>query len=250
MRRCIGLVCMAVLLLLIPGCKSKDENVEHAIYSSRDYAIIENLFSDAFKIMDDVANTTDGIRGFSCIEEVVVDTSASPMTLLIDFGDADCEDEDGRVREGKLLCTFTGRYHDPGTVITIDPDNFKVDGFRLEGTKTITNLGDNALANLHFSVEIVNGDVSHSASNYHVQWESSTIREWTEGDLSWFLIDDVYEITGEGQGVNRNGIAFAVEILDPLQVEFICPWITAGEVIIRSSGRDGPSIKFWFGRMQ
>jgi hypothetical protein len=223
---------ISVLLTLLSACKSDEEKTEHAIYSSKDFALVENLFSDAFKVMDDVARNTDGIRGFTCIENVVADTASSPMTLMIDFGEANCTDDDGMVREGKLNVSFTGRYLEEGSIITITPDQYKVDGFRLEGSQTITNLGENGAGNLNFNVEIANGEVSHSESSYNVFWESTTNREWVEGQVSWFLIDDAYEISGSGQGTNRNGSSFVAEIIVPLRSEYICPWLTAGEARI------------------
>lgn len=233
-----------LISVLVGGCKKDADDTEHAIYSCKDYALIENLFNDAYKVMDHVAAQTVGIRNFGCIENTVIDTSASPMTMMIDFGDPDCEDEDGMVREGILNITFTGRYKEEGTVITISPSNYKVNDIRLDGDMILTNMGESGQGNMYFEVEVVDGEASHGASNYHAYWSSNTLREWVDGDISWFLEDDVYEITGSGSGTNRNGVSFDVEIDVPLQVTTVCPWITGGELTLTPDGRPERVLNF------
>ena len=83
----------------------------------------ENLFNDLFKVVDDVSDNTAGIKDLetTCIDTIIVDTLASPRTVLIDFGQDNCVSADGKIRKGQIQVTYTGRYREPGTVITITP---------------------------------------------------------------------------------------------------------------------------------
>ncbi len=242
----LALIAFAGIALLVVSCK-KDKQTEYSIYSSQDNSRAEDLFNDMYKVVDEVATDTEGIRGgmtSSCIDNIVVDTTSTPMSILIDFGTDDCESADGRVRKGSILVTFTGRYRDEGTVIVYEPNGYSVNGYEIDGTKTITNLGENSIGNLEFAIEVENGEVTAPNNGYTATWEASRIREWVEGDNSWFLIDDVYEIRGSSVGVNRNGIPYTTQITTPLRAEVVCPYITSGVMEIVPEGRETRIIDF------
>lgn len=242
----LAIIAAASLLLFAVSCKKDKEN-EYSIYSSQDNSRAEDLFNDVFKVVDEVASDTDGIRGgmsSSCIDNIVVDTTSTPMSLLIDFGDDDCESSDGRVRKGSILVTFTGRYREEGTVIVYTPNEYSVNGYVVDGTKTITNLGENGLGNIEFAIEIEDGEITAPDNGYTMTWEASRIREWVAGDNSWFLIDDEYEISGSSSGINRNGIPYTTQITSPLRAEFICPYITSGVLEIVPEGRETRVVDF------
>ncbi|MFT4679518.1 MAG: hypothetical protein ACI84C_000405 [Flavobacteriales bacterium] len=239
-------VVAAGLILLAVSCK-KDKETEYSIYSSQDNSRAEDLFNDVFKVVDEVASDTEGIRGgmaASCIDNIVIDTTSTPMSILIDFGDDDCESDDGRVRKGSILVTFTGRYREEGTVIVYEPNGYSVNGYIVDGTKTVTNLGENAIGNIEFAIEIEDGEITAPDNGYTMSWEASRIREWVEGDNSWFLIDDAYEITGSSVGVNRNGIPYTTQITSPLRAEIVCPYLTSGVMEIVPEGRETRVIDF------
>lgn len=229
-------------LLVIVSCR-RDEQ-EYSTYSARDFAQGERLFGDIFEVMDEVAAETSGIRGSDCIDNIVLDTLSWPRSMLIQFGDDDCEGTDGLVRKGDLFCSFTGRYRDEGSVITITPQGYTVDGFSVSGVQTVTNMGTNNDGNLWFEVVIEDATFSPPGNGYTVSWESNRQRTWVEGDQSGWWIDDVYEITGSGSGVNRNGKAFTVQITQPLRMEVLCPWIVSGSLSLTPEGSVTRSIDY------
>jgi hypothetical protein len=134
------LVTFAIAALIVSCRKEKRDTLGSSI--STDNNTAENLFSDMFKVVDEVSLNTAGIREdlIGCIDTIIVDTTSNPKTVLIDFGNNDCTGNDGRVRKGKLNITYTGRYREEGTVITITPENYTVNGHLVQGQKTITNL--------------------------------------------------------------------------------------------------------------
>jgi hypothetical protein len=222
---------MALVTLLASCRKERRDTIGSSI--STDHNTAENLFSDMFKVVDDVSMNTEGIREdlIGCIDTIIVDTTSNPKTVLIDFGNNDCAGYDGRVRMGKLHITYTGRYREVGTEITITPENYTVNGNLIEGQKIIENLGLNANGQLHYSV-VAWGTVTSPGNAWTVTWQAERTRTWVEGQSTPTLLDDVYEITGYGSGVNRNGVPYSSVITQPLRAEIGCPWIVSGSITI------------------
>jgi hypothetical protein len=201
---------------------------------STDNNTAENLFSDMFKVVDDISMNTAGIREdiIGCIDTIIVDTTSNPKTVLIDFGTNECTGNDGRVRKGILHITYTGRYREAGTVITITPENYSVNGNLIEGQKTIENLGLNNNGQLHYSIA-VSGTVTAPGNAWTISWTANRIRTWLEGQNTASVWDDVYEISGNGSGVNRNGVPYTTTITQALRAEIGCPWLVSGKVTIQ-----------------
>jgi hypothetical protein len=201
---------------------------------STDNNTAENLFSDMFKVVDEVSSNTAGIREdiIGCIDTIIVDTLSNPKTILIDFGDNNCTSNDGRIRTGVLHITYTGRYREPGTIITITPENYTVNGNLIEGQKTIENLGLNGNGQLHYAIAAY-GTVTAPGSAWTISWNASRTRTWVEGQSTATIWDDVYEITGGGSGVNRNGVPYTTAITQPLRAEIGCAWLVSGNITIQ-----------------
>ena len=226
------IVSMAVLSILITSCGKWRERRD--MTTSKDQNQIEGLFDDMYKIVDNAAGSTAGIKllDMQCVDTLLVDTTANPKTMLIDFGQDDCISADGRIRKGQLYVTFTGRYRTAGTVITITPSNYSVDGYNIIGTKTITNEGLNANNQPYFSVS-VEAQVIAPNNEWTTSWSGTRTRVWTEGYNTLLNpYDDVYEITGSGSGINRNGVPFTMTIDEALVAKMDCPWIVQGELTI------------------
>lgn len=236
----------AMIILLSIGACRKDRNTNDN--SAVDNSNAENLFSDMYKVVDDVSAQADGIRedNIGCIDTIIVDTTAWPRTVLIDFGTDNCLGEDGRVRNGQILVTYTGRYRDEGTVITVTPQNYTINGYALSGTKVITNLGLNGQGVPHYSV-VVDGEIAAPGNIWQSSWQSSRIRTWVEGSTTLTPWDDAYEITGSATGINRNDVAYSMSITSPLRAEIGCPWLVSGIVQISPEGNDERTVNFGSG---
>lgn len=243
MKRILTLSVLVVLA--IAGCK-KDKTWDNT--AAKDNSMAENYFSDMFSVVNNVSQNTSGIRDYfySCIDTVIVDTTVSPRTLIIDFGTDDCIGLDGKIRKGKLNVTYTGRYRDAGTVITITPENYYVDGSLVQGTKTITNMGLNGAGQPYYHV-VVNGTVTTAGTT--VTFLSDRTRTWTVGyDTVGDWLDDQYDITGSGSGINRLGNHYSVSITSALHVETICPWIESGEMTVTPDDGTARTISFGSGQ--
>lgn len=237
-----ALLLLACSALAITACrKDKDNDLDLDYTSASDNARAEDVFADMLtqvdKAMDD-----NGLRD-ACDPVVTFDTTANPHTMTVDFGTVDCTAQNGRERRGRILVSWTGRYRDVGTVITITPDDYYVNGNHVQGTKTVTNLGPNSDGNLQFSV-VVNGTLTAADGSWTATHHAQRTRTWIQGEDTPGLLDDVYLITGGGNGVNRNGTAYAVSITSALRVAIGCPFITQGTVSITPEGRPVRTIDY------
>lgn len=236
--RTLPLFAAALCLLALASCrKEEDTPLDLDITSASDNAKAEDYFTDMLRAVDDAAES-NGLRDTddACAPVVTIDTIAVPHTMAIDFGPVNCTAANGRTRRGVINVTFTGRYRDPGTVITITPQGYHVNDHLVQGTKTVTNLGLNGDGDPYFSVS-VNGSVTAPDGSWTATHQAQRIRTWTAGDDTMTPLDDVYLITGSGSGVNRNGTPYTVSITQALRVAVSCPWITAGSVQVVPDGR-------------
>jgi hypothetical protein len=235
------LVTFALAALIVSCRKEKRDTLGSSI--SSDNSTSENLFSDMFKVVNDVSLNTAGIREDLCIDTIMVDITSNPKTVLIDFGNDECAGNDGRVRKGKLNVTYTGRYRDVGTVTTITPENYTVNGHLVQGQKTVTNLGLNSNEQTHFAIA-VNGSVTAPGNAWTISWTANRVRTWLEGENTDTLWDDVYEITGSGSGVNRNGVSYTSTITQALRAKLNCPWIVSGSITLQPQDYETRYIDF------
>lgn len=229
-----GLVFLAIVAALAVSCSKKDDQQDELdLYPARDMALIQGAYSDAFSMVDKVGKSEPGLRDNyglpECATVIFQDTLQFPYTLMIDFGETNCEDEYGILRRGKIHITITGPYQDVGTSITTWLDNYFVMNHQLQGERVVTNLGQNEMENLHFSVEESNVSLTAPNNEWVSYWESNRDREWVSGrNTMWNPFDDEYSITGAASGVTRLGTPYTIEITQPLIVKVWCPYIVSG----------------------
>lgn len=233
------------MALLLTSCRREKEPVVDRDYTSAsDNSRAEDLFNDMLVQVDNAVDE-NGLRD-DCAPIVTFDTTSAPRTITIDFGSVNCTASNGRLRRGRILVSYTGRYRDQGTVITITPDNYHVNNISVQGSKTVTNLGPNTDGNLAFSVS-VNGTLTADDGSWTSSHQAQRTRTWIAGSTTPQLLDDIYLITGNGNGVNRNGVVYALSITNALRVQIGCPWITQGTVQVVPVGRPEVSIDYGSG---
>jgi hypothetical protein len=231
----------SLLLLTLVACIKDEEEpfVERDYTAAVDNDRAELFFTDALRMSD--AAYKDG--ELPCAVAVTIDTVTVPHTMLIDFGPTNCTAPDGRTRRGRLNVTFTGRYRDPGTVITITPEDYYVNDHHLQGLKTVTNAGLNGQGQPFFNVT-VSGTVTAPDGSWTSTHSFQRTRTWVEGASTVNWLDDVYLIAGGGSGVNRRGIPYTMIITTPLRVELDCPWIVRGVMQIIPDGLSMRSVNY------
>ena len=162
-----------IFLLCFESCKKDEDSVfDNTTTSAQDNGAAENAFADIKRVVeeaaDDEGQSNRLARGGSysfgncatvTINPAWIDTTW-PKQMEIDFGATNCTGVYGVNRRGKLQVTLTDRYRNPGSILTIQPQNYFVNDVKVEGTKTITNIGLNANGNFEFAVDVVNGKLT------------------------------------------------------------------------------------------
>ena len=171
-----------------------------------------------------------------CSVVITLDTSASPRILTVDYGNTNCDCNDGKMRRGKIITTFTGPYAEQGTVITHTTDNYYVNDLKIDGSKTVENMGLNASGQPSYSI-LIDGIATETTGETFV-YSSTRERVWTEGFTTlsnrW---DDVYEISGNSSGEFSTGKSYTSSTTTPITIKVGCPYPVSGTLQIDPSNR-------------
>ena len=215
----------------------KDEPEQDAEYDSA------QSLSNANSVMDDIDDeATFRLSGSTTSSTCAVVTYANPQgtfpnTITIDYGTG-CTGPYGHTRKGKIIVDVTASYFTPGSIRTLTSDGFSVDDWAIEGQRVVTNLGDNADGNLHWSIVVNNASVTDPQGAIGT-WSTSRIRTLLEGYETEGCEDDVYEITGTANGTNRRGKTWDASITVPLIKPMSCKWVVSGIVELSVNGSNG-----------
>lgn len=204
--------------------ENKDEDKDNDTGSAQDQALASSTVNDMTNIADEAGRTysvssfktsqPDGILAASCAT-ITVDTLNAAKTMTVNFGTTNCLCNDGRYRRGSLKLSFTGKYRDSLTVITVTPQNYYVNDNQITGSKTITNKGHNSSNHLVYEIN-ANIQIIKANGSGTISWQSIRQREWTAGENTPTWNDDVYSITGNASGTSSNGNSFTSSITSPL----------------------------------
>ncbi len=231
---------MVAIGLSFSSCK-KSEKTDSDLISSEDQSQGEMVYDQVYKEVDQSANDAGMKKGGYPI--ITIDTLASPRTMSINYGTANYLCNDGNYRRGIILVTWTGKYRATGTIITIGFSNFYQNDNKVDGSKSITNNGRNALNQLSFTI-VVAGKITTSSNETHT-WNSNRVRTWVAGEATPIWNDDIYEITGTTSGTNRKGITYNANITKALKVDLSCQWrIVSGTIELIPEGKATRTLDF------
>ncbi len=227
----IGFSTLLIALLMtifFISCRKETKKINFSLVA-KEHSVAQNLFDDVFKQVDRASKLQDdSCNGQKTGEGVFVDgcktiTISSldaifPKQIKVDFGTQNCMGNDGRNRRGILNFTITSWYRDSGCVITVVPNNYYVNDYKVQGTKTIINNGHNANGNLNYNVNVDNATIT-SPQNEVYTWSTSRNHEWIEGENTLLNpYDDVYLIKGSAHGVTSDQTPYTITIDNPLNI--------------------------------
>jgi len=240
--------------VVITSCNKDDskDDLSYSIEAAEDNSLSSALFTDALKQIEEIHLQQDEDN------KMILDTSCAIITVTqadssddyiwkakIDFGTTGCE-YNGRTRKGVLYFTTTGRYRDSATVVKAWTDNYYVDDYKLEGTKTVTNMGRNGDGDLYYKVEVNNGVITSTVDGSVRTWQTTRFNTWVAGEsttLNWW--DDEYDVSGSATGVTHSGKNYSINITENLRVKILCKWIQDGNLEINV--QDIPTIYVDYG---
>ena len=234
------ILALSILSILLYACQDEDvinQNDLTSTQGTQDHLTAEQIFNDAGRMVEN--GFTDNGQNKGCASYSLLNADTTNIdTLIIDFGATNtlCE---GKLRNGKIIVTYTGKYRDSLSVITTSFDNYHVNNNLVQGKQIVTNQGRNNKGNMWFTIDINNASININ-NNGTINWESSIVREWVSGQNTYYNIsDDRYKITGSANGIGLNDNSFSMKITDTLNIDLSCLpscVIKSGKAIISPNG--------------
>lgn len=222
-----------ILMACLTACKDKDTELDNEVVSSYDSYLVEANVNDVIKEADEaVLNNGFGKTG----PTITIDSTVNPKVMTINYG-LGTIGKDGKTRKGKIKVTWSGKYKNAGTIITITPDSFYINGNQLEGVKKIENLGRNTDGFLSYKIDVTQAKLTKIDGTVST-WNASRNRTWIEGENTIDINDDVYVITGNASGTAANGRTYSAIITKPLRADFSCIYkFTEGTFELKPTGK-------------
>ncbi|MBP9925344.1 MAG: hypothetical protein KBF45_05085 [Cyclobacteriaceae bacterium] len=137
--------------------------------------------------------------------------------ITIDFGDG-CTDAKGNVRKGKIIVEFTGKRFLPDSRIITTFQDYFINGVKIEGVRTVTNVTGSVEENPKFLIEVDNGKATWEDGTFATR-EVNRTREWIRANNP---LEDQWIVDGTAAGTNRNGKTYQVEITKALVYKREC----------------------------
>jgi hypothetical protein len=216
------LLVLGILTVVFYGCKDEDvisQNDLASTQASQDHLFAEQTFNDVGRIVKE-GFLSSGINKSCAAYQLMNADTANADTLIINFGTTNCL-HNAKLRKGKLIITYTGKYRDSLAVMTTTFDNYYVNNNLVQGERIVANQGRNNKGNMWFTIEVNNASIA--TNNGTINWNATQTREWVSGNTTYYDIsDDQYKITGTASGNAANGNAFTMEITDTLNVDLGC----------------------------
>jgi hypothetical protein len=177
------------------------------------------------------------------------DSTVFPKVITIVY--TSCSDSVGAAKTGTIKITITKRYWQIGSVRTIQFIDFSVNGYSINGTKSVTNSG--------FVSGYLTWNVTDSITVKFPDNVTTVTRNWARvrvlqtpstfdgTDASWLLFKRywrnnwwhaLYAVTGNGTGTNRFGDALTLTTESPLYFRRGCKHVLAGDILLTNTTRN------------
>ncbi len=239
------LLSLASTTLLFSCQKEKqavDEEVETTFVLSENQAAGEAVADDANVLFFEAsasnglmsgrtAGTLETSGALSCASVTVTPQNGFPKTITLDFG-AGCTSIDNINRSGKLIITLSDSVHKFGATAVMSFENYKVEGYKVEGTITWTNT--TTPNGVSWTRSIENGKITNPGGVYYwLHVGTKTVQQTAGVTTPLNLLDDVYSITGEHTVTNPAGKSRTATITEALEKKVICHNVTKGKIKIQ-----------------
>lgn len=219
-----------------------DEEVETTFTLSENQATGEAIADDA-NVLFFEASASEGLMSgrtagvlessgaTSCATVTVEPANSFPKTITLDFG-AGCTSNDNVTRSGKIIITLSDSVHKYNATAVMSFDNYKVSGFKVEGT--ITWVNTTTPNGVSWTRSIENGKITNPSGNYYwLHVGSKTVQQTAGVTTPLNLLDDVYSITGDHTVTNPAGRSRTATITEALEKKVICANVSKGKIKIQ-----------------
>ena len=225
----IKILAIASLALAITftACQKEEIQNPEMTTTSEDVAVFQNLMQDTEEEIDYQLETRGGDPENDCPTVTISpDDGSYPRTVTIDYGTEGCEGPNGHIRKGLIEIYLTDAMENPNAERTVTFIGFSIDDVQIAGNKTVINTGVNSEDQPTFSRAV--NLAFFFPNGQEANWSSVQTVTLIEGANTTALFDNVWQIEGDSDGVNRNGIPFNSIITTPLIKPRNCPWAVSG----------------------
>ncbi|CAN5267896.1 hypothetical protein BH09BAC3_BH09BAC3_23440 [soil metagenome] len=225
---------VVAFVMFLSSCKDNNS----IDFTANDATNIEGeSTSDAF-ISDATDVSTDAVNGYSdaqlnggrtdeasgfgdndrlkCATVTVVKSDNSTdgrpagVITIVFPADGSCKDARGNVRKGTITITYAGRKFLPNSTMVTTFTNYTINGIKIEGTHTITNVSASTADFPKFTVVIAGGKVTF-LNGQTITREQTFTREWQRATNpaqdKWVLLAG-----SRAAGTTRNGKDYVMEV--------------------------------------
>ena len=228
------------VLLTFSACKKDDDTNNDANSTADSYAKSDAAYTDTYVVVSQSADES-GISGKTTEVCATItlspnDLTTFPKTMTIDFG-AGCTGTDGIFRKGKIIASVTGKLLESGSAIVCTFDNYYTDGYKVEGTYSLSNSTVGSNYSITSSVE--SGKITYPTGET-VMWNGTRTLTQTSGQATFLNFeDDQYETTVSGSGTNVNGYNFGASTSENVRLLYTCGYPVSGVLNLTASGNSG-----------
>ncbi len=179
----------------------------------------------------------DGVDSFAACTIVTInpsDVSTYPKTVTLDFGTG-CTSWYGVTRSGTITFVFSDHFKNPNANVTATFTNYKVAGYKLEGSYSVTN--KSSLANgVMFTSSVTNGKVTYPDGTTWYSYSGNKTIKQTAGLGSSNYNDYVFSITGSHSYASYTGKTLTDSVTTVLVKQVACKNIVSGVVAFTYNG--------------
>lgn len=227
----IGYFLLMFIFLGNSSCRKSDRDDDKTTNTSQDYAMVQSMAMDVFKIIHQAALSSQGISAnnlttattiFGC-DTLIVDTISSPMNIIVQFTDCSAS---GIVRNGKIKATFSSKYDIAGANVNISFIDYAHNTMPVSGAIKIVNTGiNNGSPTYSFSTNEFK--VEEGWKNRAVYWNANQSLTQTSGETTADFSDDSYTVKGISNGRTFAGNTFTTNT-EGLNFSGNCNWVSSG----------------------
>lgn len=233
-------IIVPILAILLISCEETELkqtlDSASAIEALTEYAVINKVFQDVGNNSGDallISESSTASKSSSAkIDGPIItieplDFTTFPKTTTIDY-QSGVLCKDGITRKGVVTIVSTDWYGITDSEHTTTFTNYYHEGFKVEGTHFVKNLGKNLDDFLEYSVTIDDGKITTQTGKTINYTENST-RTWVAGFNTPFNIwDDEYKLDGTQSGISSKGVAYSLTIEEPLHFVLLPRSIKSG----------------------
>lgn len=248
----LSAILLASSIITLNSCKKKTE-VDNETQSVVDNALCEQQFMAIQPVVNDKGIRENGLKRTAATCEtwtilgaisgtntpnVASDTIVNgadffqngPVTFQIDYGTIGCVGADGVFRKGKINITTAKKWKKYGNTLTVDLIGYMANTVNYTGQVQITRLDS-----LTLTTNIINGHCTNGTWNIDYAG-TKTMKQIAGFSTKLDASDDIYSITGNSSGKNREGRNFTTSITSALIKKTNCKWLTSGTLELTPDG--------------